>query len=221
MKLRVDQFMAEKALSARASQSEGQRHVNAERTNILTSARAKAALPPGLFSLTVPTGGGKTLASLTFAFDHAIKHGLDRVIYVIPFTGVIEQTAAVFRDALGPELAGHVIEHHSAFREEEALKAMSRDDESSLQAGERMRFGNRELGCADRRHHLGAVLRESVLEPAEPVPEAAQHRAQRRHSGRSTNVAADVVAALWFIQAQLLARHLRGDLDAYPPFIWK
>ena len=145
LKHRLDQFMTEKALSARTSESEGQQRVNAERANILASARAKAALPPGLFSLTVPTGGGKTLASLTFALDHAVKHDLDRVIYVIPFTSIIEQTARVFRDALGPELAGHVIEHHSAFREEEALRAMelrhgTSGDESSLQAGERMRM---------------------------------------------------------------------------------
>jgi CRISPR-associated endonuclease/helicase Cas3 len=145
LKRRLDQFMAEKALSARTSDSEGQRRVNVERAEVLASARAKSALLPGLFSLTVPTGGGKTLASLTFALDHAVKHKLDRVIYVIPFTSIIEQTAVVFREALGRELADHVIEHHSAFREEEALRALERrqgasGDESSLQAGERMRL---------------------------------------------------------------------------------
>ena len=145
LKRRLDQFMLEKASTASATDNEGQRQVNAERANVLAAARAKAALAPGLFSLTVPTGGGKTLASLTFALDHAVKHGLDRVIYVIPFTSIIEQTAAVFRAALGPELAHHVIEHHSAFREEEALKVLvgrhgTSGDESSLQAGERMRL---------------------------------------------------------------------------------
>ncbi|GGX56680.1 CRISPR-associated endonuclease Cas3'' [Saccharospirillum salsuginis] len=91
--------------------------VNKLRARILAHGQEKAALEPGLFSLTVPTGGGKTLTSLSFALDHAIRHGQRRVIYVIPFTSIVEQNAAVFRKALGPLGEAAVLEHHSTYQE--------------------------------------------------------------------------------------------------------
>ncbi|HET8798366.1 MAG TPA: DEAD/DEAH box helicase, partial [Thermoanaerobaculia bacterium] len=93
--------------------------VRRARADVLRWCRDAATQTRGTFSLTVPTGGGKTLASLAFALDHALAHGLARIIVVLPFLSIIDQTAEVFRRIFGPSFGDRVlIEHHSSVRPE-------------------------------------------------------------------------------------------------------
>ncbi|MDO4276348.1 MAG: CRISPR-associated helicase Cas3' [Eubacteriales bacterium] len=95
--------------------------VNGRRTEILKNCRNWGEADKGMFRLTVPTGGGKTVASLAFALAHCAEHQMDRIIYVIPYTSIIEQNAKVFRDILGEE---NVLENHCNvdYESEEELK---------------------------------------------------------------------------------------------------
>lgn len=90
--------------------------INMLRWDISSHCLQAATRSTGIYTLSVPTGGGKTLASLRFALHHAKRHGLDRIIYVIPFTSIIDQNAQVVRRILEPEselMGSVVLEHHS------------------------------------------------------------------------------------------------------------
>ena len=85
--------------------------LNEKRNGVLRAClSAGQALPRGAYTLTVPTGGGKTFASLAFALEHAAQNGMARVIYVIPYTSIIDQTVEKFGEILGPE---NVLAHYA------------------------------------------------------------------------------------------------------------
>ena len=84
--------------------------LNEKRSRILRAALDKGESPPGLFTLTVPTGGGKTVASMAFALRHALRNGFRRILYIIPYTSIIEQTQRVFEDIFGAE---NVLAHYA------------------------------------------------------------------------------------------------------------
>ena len=104
LKQRFDSFMETLSSSAQPSL------INIKRSEVLDKCRKAGLLHQGIFNLTVPTGGGKTLSSLAFALEHAIKYDKKRIIVAIPYTSIITQTAQVFRNIFGND---NVVEHHS------------------------------------------------------------------------------------------------------------
>jgi len=168
---RFDAYMADKQAGAPASA------LNDLRRGILDHLRQQAERQPGLFTLTVPTGGGKTLASLGFALDHARQHGLTRIIYAIPFTSIIDQTASIFEDVLGQEI---ILEHHSAIEEEKPRFWQQRDKlrlamedwaapiilTTNVQLFESL-FANRPSRCRKLHHLANSVI---ILDEAQTLP---------------------------------------------------
>lgn len=105
----LDEYMAGKIRNA----SKADKSVLDARNALWNMVTTAAAAKPGLFTLTAPTGSGKTLAMLKLALEHAAKNGLKRIILVVPFLSIIEQTAEIYRSVFHDFLGNFVLEHHS------------------------------------------------------------------------------------------------------------
>ena len=170
----------EKALDFYAERlPESKSIVSIERKRVRDACINAAEKEAGLFSLTVPTGGGKTLSSLAFALKHARLHGMRRIIYVIPFTTIVEQTADVFRNVLSTfdkNLAeSAIIEHHSNFEpDHETLQSRLATENwdapliitTSVQFYESL-FSNRSSQCRKLHNLSKSVI---ILDEAQTLP---------------------------------------------------
>ena len=126
---RVREYIAGRAAKCKDAK------IAAIREQVLDVSLSAAEQVPGVFSMAVPTGGGKTLSSLAFALKHAQRHGLQRVIYVAPYLSIIEQNARVFREALQDDSGGLILEHHSLA---EAMGKAGGTDEAQTDSAQRL-----------------------------------------------------------------------------------
>jgi CRISPR-associated endonuclease/helicase Cas3 len=181
LKERFDKYMSEKK-----SDSE----LNIKRNEILNQCRQKAKLEPGFFSLKVPTGGGKTLSSIAFALEHAIKYKKKRIIVAIPYTSIIEQTAKVYKygadtdeeierlKAEGKLLFGEdqVLEHHSNLDpvKESSKNRLAAENwdapiivTTNVQLFESL-FGNKTSVCRKLHNIVNSII---ILDEAQMIPQ--------------------------------------------------
>lgn len=153
--------------------------VNSARSYVRQACLNEATKPPGFFSLTVPTGGGKTLSSWAFALRHAQIHGLNRIVYVVPFTTIIEQNAEEFRKVMrlipGLPYDRLIVEHHSNFdpKKETAYSRLACENwdvpliiTTSVQFYESL-FNSRTSACRKLHNLAKAAI---ILDEAQTIP---------------------------------------------------
>jgi CRISPR-associated endonuclease/helicase Cas3 len=146
--------------------------INRLRRAVRVGCEAAGEQPPGFFSLTVPTGGGKTLSSLAFALRHARRYDLRRIIYVVPFTTIIEQNAGEFRRYLGN---GVVLEHHCSLdpkKETQASRLAAENWDAPLIVTTSVQFydslfANRTSQCRKLHRIARSVI---ILDEAQTIP---------------------------------------------------
>jgi CRISPR-associated endonuclease/helicase Cas3 len=162
----LDRHLTELARKAESTR------VNEARKRILAACYEAAQKDRGSFSLTAPTGAGKTLAGMAFALEHAVRHGLQRIIVVLPFTSIIEQSARTYRGVFGDEA---VIEHHSNLDPdtENHLNRLASENwdapiivTTTVQFFESL-FGNRSSACRKLHSIANSVV---VLDEAQAIP---------------------------------------------------
>lgn len=150
--------------------------INQKRRQILKDCISKGDnSTENLISLTVPTGGGKTISSMAFALHNAIKNGRKKIIYVIPYTSIIEQNAKIFADIFGSE---NIIEHHSGAEyddteSEENLKKLATENwdapiivTTNVQFFESL-FSNRTSKCRKLHNIANSII---IFDEAQMIP---------------------------------------------------